>query len=68
MFFRVNAAFTLSLGEFQAAVIGRSRSRVFDALVRVASISVEVLLFSLATHWLESAVGFMAFFICWNIR
>ena len=57
MFLRVNAAFALSLDEFRAAVIGRSPSRVLDALVRVTSISVEVLLFSLAIHWLERAVS-----------
>ena len=62
IFLRVNAVFALSLDEFQATVIGRGPSHVLDAFVRVISISVEVVLFSLATHWLERAVSLTPFF------
>jgi uncharacterized membrane protein len=65
MFLRANAAFASSLLELQTAVFDTPHLR--DALVRVASTSVEVLLLSLATFWLEEMVS-ISFSFCLEIR
>ena len=67
MSLRVNAVFALSLDEFEAAVIRGSPSRVLNALVRVTSIFVKVILFRLGAHWLGRAVSLNPFFD-WYIR
>ena len=62
MSLRVNVVFTLSLDEFEAAVIRGSPSCVLDVLVHVTSIFVEVVLFRLRAHWLGRAVSLNPFF------
>jgi len=63
MFLRANAAFAFSLLEFRAAVSGFNIPHLHDTLMRVASTSVEVLLLSLATYWLERMVCLFLFFL-----
>jgi len=56
MVLRANTAFVFSLLELRAAIF--NIPLLCDALVHVASTSVEVLLLSLATYWLERVVRF----------
>jgi hypothetical protein len=60
MFLRANAAFASSVLELRPATT-LNTPRFRDALVRVTSTSVEVLLLSLATFWLEQAVSLCLF-------